>query len=89
MVLKERILELEQKIRSILNDPRFKEISTYLEYEEAQSIQLIHEEEKLIQIESNELNLMILKLSKIRSQKELKEIINSYQEDFTAHSKFQ
>jgi hypothetical protein len=89
VVLKERILELEQTKRSQLNDPRFKEIATYLEYEEEQAIDLIHEEEKLIQIESNELNLMILKLGKIRNQKELEEIMNSYQENFKAHSKFQ
>jgi hypothetical protein len=89
VVLKERILELEQTKRSQLNDPRFKEIATYLEYEEAQAIDLIHEEEKLIQLESNELNLMILKLGKIRNQKELEEIMNSYQENFKAHSKFQ
>ncbi len=88
VILKERILELEQTKKSLIKDPRFKEISTYLEYEEAQAIELIHEEEKLIQNECNDLNLMILKLGKIKNQSELEEIMCNYQEDFTAHSKF-
>lgn len=79
VVLKERVLELEQTKNSIINDSRFKEISTYLEYEEEQAIELIHEEEKLIQIECNELNLIILKLGKIKSRRELEEIICNYQ----------
>ncbi len=80
VVLKERILELEQTKKSLLNDPRFKEIATYLEYEEEQAIDLIHEEEKLIQLESNELNLMILKLGKIRNQKELEAFLSAFRE---------
>jgi hypothetical protein len=65
-----------------MKDPRFKEISTYLEYEEAQAIELIHEEEKLIQDECNELNLMILKLGKIKIQRELEVFLSAYREDY-------